>query len=60
MKWIDNIHINDLEIQKKYGITSVPVIYLISPEGIIIYSSEQSRDNELLEKLNSLLEKLLL
>ncbi len=57
---LDWENFNDLEIQKKYGITSVPVIYLISPEGIIIYSSEQSRDNELLEKLNSLLEKLLL
>ncbi|MBX2887902.1 MAG: TlpA family protein disulfide reductase [Ferruginibacter sp.] len=57
---LDWENFNDLDIQKKYGITSVPVIYLISPEGIIIYSSEQSRDNELLEKLNSLLEKLLL
>lgn len=48
---------NDLDIQKKYRIASIPAIYLISPTGIIVYNNLQSNDTDLLEKLSALLQK---
>lgn len=51
---------NDLEVSKKYGITSIPELYLVSPDGTIIYNSSQQKDNNNLEKLNELLLKLFL
>ena len=56
---LDWENFNDLDIQKKFGITSIPAIYLISPTGSIVYSSAQREDNDNLEKLSELLQQLI-
>jgi hypothetical protein len=53
-------NLNSIELSNKYGISSIPSIYLISPKGTIVYSSNQREDNDNLEKLSDLLLELLL
>ena len=47
---VDWLNVNNEKIQKAYGVSSIPLIYLISPDGLIIYSSDQT-DVSILENL---------
>lgn len=51
------IHIfNNIELLKRYGVLAIPQVYLIDPQGQIIYSREEEKDLKL-ELLTQLLAK---
>lgn len=42
---LPGIHVyNDVELLKRYGVTSIPKVYLIGPTGTLLYSRDEQRD----------------
>ncbi len=64
LKWITAVkknkllweNTNDPNIPKQYGITYIPAVLLISPNGTILYNNIEKNDNDLLNILLSLLQ----
>ena len=46
------------ELIKKYGVTFIPRVFLISPKGKILYTRHEEKDDDL-KKLNSILQELI-
>lgn len=45
----------NMEISKKYGVEFIPRVFLISPDGIVLYTRNEENDKEQLTKLKALL-----